>query len=93
MTSSEPIDPALQPLVDLAAADLAGRLGVARSAIEVVSAQAVEWPDGSLGCPRPGMAYPQVMVDGTRIQLSVAGTVYDYHSGGTRPPFLCENGR
>lgn len=91
--SSPAVSDALQPLVEQAAADLAQRLGVERSAITVVSAQEVEWPDGSLGCPQPGMMYTQVMTDGTRIELAVGGTVYRYHSGGRRGPFLCENER
>ena len=87
---SPSIDPALQPLVDQAVADLASRLKVDASKIDTVSAQAVSWPDGSLGCPQPGMAYTQVMVDGSQIQLSVNGTTYSYHSGGSRAPFLCQ---
>jgi hypothetical protein len=87
---SASIDPALQPLVDQAVADLASRLKIDASKIETMSAQSISWPDGSLGCPRPGMAYTQVMVDGTLIQLSANGTTYSYHSGGSRAPFLCQ---
>ena len=90
MALSAGIDPALQPLIDQAVADLASRLKIDASKIETISAQSISWPDGSLGCPRPGMAYTQVMVDGTLIQLSVNGTTYSYHSGGSRAPFLCQ---
>ena len=79
------------PQVSEAIADLAGRLGVAPAQIEVVSVEAVVWPDGGLGCPQPGMMYPQVLQDGLRIQLAVDGVVYQYHSGGRRAPFLCEH--
>jgi len=57
--------------------------------VTVVSARMVQWPDRSAGCPQPGMVYPQTPVDGTLIELSVAGTTYRYHSGGSRAPFLC----
>ena len=80
------------PLADLVAAavaDLAERLSVPIGAIVVVSAESVVWPDGSLGCPIPGMRYTQVQVDGTKIVLSVNGSIYNYHSGATRDPFLC----
>jgi hypothetical protein len=87
---SPSIDPALQPLVDQAVADLASRLKIDTSKIETISAQAMTWPDGSLGCPQPGMGYTQVMVDGSLIQLSANGTAYSYHSGGSRAPFLCQ---
>ena len=90
MALSPSFDPALQPLVDQAVADLATRLKIDASNIETMSAQSVSWPDGGLGCPQPGMAYTQVMVDGSLIQLSVNGTTYSYHSGGSRAPFLCQ---
>ena len=84
-------DPALERLVRGARTDLATRLGVTEDTIGVRSAQAVTWSDASLGCPQPGMAYAQVPEDGTFIELEHAGTVYPYHSGGSRAePFLCE---
>ena len=88
---SEPVNPALQAQIDSAVSDLSGRLRVDASAISVVSAQSTVWPDRSLGCPQPGMVYPQVQVDGVLIVLSAQGTDYRYHSGGSRGPFLCEN--
>ncbi len=85
------VDPALASFVAAAVTDLAGRLGIDSSEVSVLSARSVTWPDAGLGCPRPGMAYTQVQVDGTRIELSAGGAVYAYHSGGSRGPFLCEN--
>ena len=35
------------------------------------------------------MEYLQVQVDGTLIELEAGGERYRYHSGETRPPFLC----
>lgn len=81
----------MSPLMSQAITDLAERLGVAPEQIEVVSAEAVVWPDGSLGCPQPGMLYPQVLQEGMRIRLAVAGVIYQYHSGERRAPFLCTN--
>lgn len=74
-----------------AAADLAGRLGIPEEEVEVVSVEEVTWRDGSLGCAKPGMQYTQALVDGTRIVLEAAGSRYEYHAGGSTPPFLCEN--
>jgi hypothetical protein len=85
------VDAQLKSLVEVAVADLVGRLHVDAPSITVVSAQPMTWPDGGLGCPRPGMVYPQTQVDGALIELSAGGTVYRYHSGGSRGPFLCEN--
>lgn len=91
--SMEKPDPALMnlPQVGQAVDDLAAMLGIAPSTIEIVSVEMVIWPDGSLGCPQPGMAYLQVLQDGLRIRLAVDAVIYEYHSGGRRAPFLCKN--
>ena len=71
--------------------DLAASLGVDAGEVEVVSVEEVTWRDGSMGCPRPGMMYPQVLTNGTRVVLEYDGKRYEYHSGGRRSAFLCEN--
>lgn len=74
-----------------AVADLAKRLGVTPDEVVVESVEAVTWRDGSIGCAEPGKMYTQALVEGSRIVLSVAGERYEYHSGGQRGVFLCEN--
>ena len=78
-------------VVDQAKADLTQRLGVDAAEISVVSSEEVTWPDGSLGCPEPGMFYTQMLVNGNRTVLEVAGKQYAYHSSAHRAPFLCEH--
>ena len=86
-----PYPPVVEQAVNQARADLAKRLGVDPSQVEVVGVSSVTWPDASLGCPQPGMVYTQVMVDGYRVRLRASGQVYEYHgSGSSRPPFLCK---
>lgn len=75
-----PVPAAAQPAVDRATADLAARRGLEPAAIAVVLVEAVEWPDGSLGCPEPGRAYPQVITPGWRILLQAAGETVAYHA-------------
>jgi hypothetical protein len=77
------------PIVAPARVDLAERLGVDPEELEVVSAEEVTWPDGSLGCPEPGMSYTQALVDGSKVVLGYDGRVYLYHAGADGPPFLC----
>jgi len=77
------------PQVVTAMTDLVARLGVAPDAIEVVLIEEVTWPDGSVGCPQPGMRYTQALVNGSRIVLRVGGIDYQYNSGGARGPFYC----
>lgn len=81
----------LDRLIDHAVTDLAGRLSIDPAEIRVVETRSVVWPDASLGCPRPGMVYPQVQTDGVLIRLEADGVTYSYHGGGGRSPFLCEN--
>ena len=76
-----------------AQADLADRLGVSEDVIDWVSHEEVDWPDGSLGCPQPGMVYTQAIVNGTLTVFEVDGVEYRYHAGGGRDPFLCEQPR
>lgn len=90
VTDENAVPSGAETLVDLAKADLAQRLTIEISAITLVSYEEVVWPDSSLGCPQPGMAYLQVPKDGSRIVLAFEGTTYDYHGGGGRDPFLCE---
>lgn len=74
----------------MAKADLAKRLNIPESEIEVVSEAPVTWNDGSLGCPKPDMMYTQAIVEGTKIVLSAKNNSYDYHAGSDDNPFLCE---
>ena len=78
-------------MVRQAMEDLAGRLSIAIDQIEVVRTEAVTWRDSSLGCPQPGRQYMQVLQDGMLIVLRAGDRSYEYHSGGSRPPFLCES--
>ena len=84
-----PTNASLNALIEKARADLASRLNIVANEIVLVEATSVIWPDGSLGCPQPGMAYIQVPQDGLLIRLQIGDQIYEYHSGGIRDPFLC----
>lgn len=68
--------------------DLAAR-GVSGTP-ELVSAVAVTWNNGALGCPKPGSSYTQAIVDGMQVIVVVEGTNYDYRFGRSDSPLLCE---
>lgn len=85
------VDAALQSFIDRAVADLARRSSVDSVEIRTLEAKAVVWPDGSLGCPTPGVEYTQVLQEGVLIRLQLGGRTYAYHGGGSRMPELCEN--
>lgn len=72
--------------------DLASRLSVSEDAIALVSIEAVEWPDSSLGCPQPGQMYLQVITPGYRFVLRADDATYEYHSArGADQAVLCED--
>lgn len=86
-----PADPRLQGLIDTAKNDLAQRLAVPIDEIMLVQAESVVWPDGSLGCPQPGMQYAQVLTPGFLIRLQSGDQEYEYHTGRGSTVVSCEN--
>jgi len=82
--------PEAEAVVRLAREDLAGRLGLAPEAIELVSIEVVEWSDTSLGCPQPGMMYAQVITPGFRVVLETEGEKYAYHTDREGQVTLCK---
>ncbi|ABU58354.1 hypothetical protein [Roseiflexus castenholzii] len=70
--------------------DLSVRSGSDPSTITLIGAEAVIWNDGSLGCPQPGMIYPQVQIEGYRVVLRVGDRDYDYRIGKGGSFVLCE---
>lgn len=72
---------------DAIVADLTAR-GVTATP-EPVSAEAVTFADGSLGCPSPGQSYTQSIVEGMRVVVRAGGATYDYRFGSGDIPTLC----
>lgn len=79
----------LDAVVAAALADAARRSGLPATALRVVAAEAVTWPDGSLGCPLPGMFYTQALVPGYRVRVRAGDQVLDYHAGRGGAPQWC----
>ena len=77
----------LVSLVELASAET----GVQAGEIQVVTAEAVTWSDGSLGCPEEGQAYTQALVPGYRVVLDVAGDEVAYHASEAGDFRACAN--
>ena len=75
--------------VKAAQEDLASRLGLKVGKVAIVKAEPREWPDTSLGCPREGMFYAQVITPGYRAVLEAGGRLYEYHTDQERAVY-CE---
>ncbi len=71
-------------------ADLIQRTGADRGDIQVVRGEAVVWNDGSLGCPKPGEFYIQILVNGYWVILQIEGVEYDYRASDSGHFILCE---
>ena len=76
-------------LVSQAKQDLEVLASVPADEIELVKFREVVWPDSSLGCPKPGLLYTQVLSPGYRIVLRARGRRYEYHGARGGKPFLC----
>lgn len=92
-TSPPVVGEAPANLVAATRADLAGRIGSeAAGAAVVVRSEAVTWPNGSLGCPQPGMYYQPIEVEGYHVVFDVDGTQYDYRATVGGNLLACEQG-
>jgi len=80
-------------MIEAALEDAANRSTTARADIKVLSAEAVTWPDGSLGCPKPGMMYTQALVAGYRIVLQAGEQMLSYHAMSRGRPVFCPAAR
>jgi hypothetical protein len=98
--NGQPVDLSVQQVVapagpdarmgELARAALAQELGLAEADITILEAQETEWRDSSLGCPKPGVNYLQVITPGYTISLEAQGKRYEYHSDTNRRVVRCD---
>lgn len=79
----------LAEATDAARADLARRMNVEPTTIEVVERRLVTWRNGAMGCPEPDMMYTQALVPGVWIRLAIDDRRFDYHGARTGEPFQC----
>jgi hypothetical protein len=63
---------------------VAEALGVAPAGARVISSEFRDFPDASLDCPQPGMAYAQVITPGHRVLVEANGRRFDVRVAGTR---------
>lgn len=76
-------------LVSEVSQDLAKRLGVDVQEVTLESLEGLDWPDGALGCPEPGMGYITMLIPGYRMILAVDGQTYDYRVAQSGYFVLC----
>jgi hypothetical protein len=82
--------PGSETALQAAKADLAKLTGVPEDQISLVSVEAKEWSDSSLGCPQEGMMYAQVITPGYLMVLDANGQQYEYHTDQAANVVLCQ---
>ena len=87
-SSNEPADRAAPPAANTPAGMainlLSIQLGAEPDKIEIISEEARDFGDTSLGCPQPGLAYAQVITAGHIITAEYADKTYDVRVAGSR---------
>jgi hypothetical protein len=78
------------PIVQAVLTDASGRLGVPVDQLVVISVEATEWSDSSLGCPQEGEFYAQVITPGFQIIVDGAGQQLDYRTDTNGNFLVCE---
>lgn len=79
-----------EAVIELARARLANDLGCAPADLTLVEHEAVDWNDSSLGCPKRGMMYMQVITPGYRIVLAHNGQQYALHTDRRQRVVRCD---
>jgi hypothetical protein len=75
-----PVQGDLTPAQEAAIAALSESLGVAVDEINLISTEAMEWPDGCLGVEEEGLACTQVIMPGFRVILEANGRQVEYRT-------------
>ncbi len=79
-----------QPAIDAALAQAAAHLGVSPPDLHVDQVEAREFGDSSLGCPKPGLMYSQIVTPGFVIIISGPGKQLEYHADTRGQIVLCQ---
>jgi hypothetical protein len=86
------VTPEVRVVVEAAIEDLRHRAFTGRQPIRVIIARPETFPNGALGCPKPGMTYTQGLVEGFRVILGQGDRAWIYTAGTDGVPQLCESG-
>lgn len=75
--------------VAVARRKIARHTGISAASLKLVSVRPKTWPDSSLGCPRPGTMYSQIVTPGYIVVLKSKGTRYEVHTGRGTQATIC----
>ena len=73
-------EPELDRIKGLALTSLASQLKIEEILLTTIAIELANWSNASLGCPKPGYSYAQVVTPGYRITFDLNGVLYKIHS-------------
>lgn len=73
-------DPVAAEMAALAQRQVAQQVDLSTRRITLQEIHPYTWPDTSLGCPLPDVAYDQAAIDGYRLVLAAAGERFIFHT-------------
>ena len=74
----------------LSTAFLGEQFKIAAGAVTVKEVTPMTWPDASLGCPRIGVMYIQVVTPGYQVVLDADGHTFTFHTDAKDRVVLCK---
>ena len=76
--------------VDAARRDAAQRFNATPESFQIEDLESRQWPDRSLGCPRQGVLYAQILTPGYLIVLSSGSRRFEYHADDRGMAVFCQ---
>ncbi len=76
--------------MDAALRDAADHLGISPASLKVDQVEPRQWGDSSLGCPKPGQMYSQIVTPGYVVVISGSGRQLEYHTDTRGHLVLCQ---
>jgi hypothetical protein len=81
--------PSQDEMVRLSTAFLVQQFKLAQDAVKVKEVTPMTWPDASLGCPKRGVMYIQVLTPGFQVVLEADGHAFTFHTDAKDRVVLC----
>ena len=82
--------PGQDEMVRQSTAFLEQQFKIASDAVTVKEVTPMSWPDASLGCPKIGVMYIQVITPGFQIVLDANGHTFTFHTDAKDRVVLCK---
>jgi hypothetical protein len=81
--------PSQEEMVRLSTAFLEQQFKIAQDSVKVTEVTPMTWPDASLGCPKRGVMYIQVLTPGFQVVLDADGHTFTFHTDAKDRVVLC----